>query len=176
MVIETNRLINTYDSGFEAAIAADSNFMRFRSLPITSHLTYKQAMLMFNCLNERRFSAGQTIYEAGTPSNNTMYLILSGSIAANNGNGHRFNALKVGDVFGLFSFLDEDRSHSATLVSEEDSVALCIDRPYFDVITLEDPALGTQLLRFMFHLLSRMALKQEVEYANIHDFALGIRH
>ncbi|MDX8407933.1 MAG: Crp/Fnr family transcriptional regulator, partial [Mariprofundaceae bacterium] len=76
---------------------------------------------------------------------------------------------------GLFSFLDEERLHSATVRAETELVILGINRCYFNVITLEDPTLGNQMLRFMFRLLSRMSLKLESEYAAMHEFALAGR-
>ena len=162
-----------YEAGYEAAIAADQNFIRFRSMPIASSMTTEDAMLMFSCMNVRNYSTGETIYRAGEPSKNEMSLMVEGKVAAYDHSGHPYIRLSVGDVFGLFSFLDEDRLHSATLIAEKDVKVLAIDRPYFNVITLEDPALGNQLLRFMFRLLSKMALQLEHEYAAIHEFALG---
>lgn len=130
---------------------------------------------MFSCMHERSFAAGEVIYEAGTASDQEMFLIVRGSVSASDRSGHKYDLLGPGDVFGLFSFLDEDRLHSATLRAEEGLVTLSLERTYFDLITLEDPALGYQLLTFMFRLLSKMALKQEYEYAAMHEYALGRR-
>ena len=79
------------------------------------------------------------------------------------------------DLFGLFSFLDEGRLHSATLRAESEVVLLTIDRSHFDLITLEDARLGNLLLRFMFRLLSNMSLKLESEYAAMHHYVTGRR-
>jgi len=162
-----------FENNHEAVIAADKNFAAFRTMPIVNSLSLKEAMLMFSCMHERNFSSGEVIYETGTASDQEMFLIVRGTVSASDRSGYKYELLGAGDVFGLFSFLDEDRLHSATLKAEENLTVLSIDRPYFDVITLEDPALGYQLLRFMFRLLSKMALKQEHEYAAMHEYALG---
>ncbi|MDT8376210.1 MAG: cyclic nucleotide-binding domain-containing protein [Mariprofundaceae bacterium] len=162
-----------YQAGYEAAIAADMDFMKFRALPVASAMQRQDAMLMFSCMNLRTCSAGEIVYEAGTVSKNEMAMIIEGRVSASDRSGRRYSMLTAGDVFGLFSFLDEERLHSATLKAESDVKVLTIDRPYFDVITLEDPALGNQLLRFMFRLLTEKALQFEHEYAAIHEFALG---
>ncbi|MDX8403223.1 MAG: cyclic nucleotide-binding domain-containing protein [Mariprofundaceae bacterium] len=162
-----------YEAGYEAAIVADENFIKFRSMPIANSMKPQDAMLMFSCMNVRTYSADEIIYEAGSFSNNEISLIIEGKVLASDHSGHQYSMLLSGDVFGLFSFLDEERLHSATLKAEKDVKVLAIDRPYFDVITLEDPALGNQLLRFMFRLLSKMALQLEHEYAAMHEFALG---
>jgi len=159
--------------GYEASIAANTNFMRFRMMPIAQELGAREAMLLFSCFMERNITGGTRIYTAGTPSNNEMYLILDGKVSVSDRSGHCFDTLGPGDVFGLFSFLDEERPHSVTIHAESDLAVLMIDRAYFNVLTLEHPSLGNQMLRFMFRLLSRMALKLEVEYAAMHGFALG---
>ncbi|MCF7822322.1 MAG: cyclic nucleotide-binding domain-containing protein [Mariprofundaceae bacterium] len=162
-----------YEAGYMAAIAANLDFIRFRSMPIVSSMKPQDAMLMFNCMNVRTYSAGEMIYEAGSFSKNEISVIVEGRVSAADRSGHQYIQLSAGDVFGLFSFLDEERLHSATLKAEQDVRALSIDRPYFNLITLEDPALGNQLLRFMFRLLSEMTLQLEHEYAAMHQFALG---
>ena len=171
---EMGRYENNYnEAGYEAAIVADQDFVKFRGMPIVSTMSTEDAMLMFSCLNARTYSEGETIYEAGTVSKNKISLIIEGKVSASDRSGHQFIHLQAGDVFGLFSFLDEERLHSATLKVEKDVKVLTIDRPYFNLITLESPELGNQLLRFMFRLLSKMALQLEHEYAAIHGYALG---
>lgn len=169
-------MILNYDRpevGDEASIVANANFMRFRTMPIAQELGEREAMLLFSCFIERHITESTRIYTVGEPSNNEMYLILDGKVSVSDRAGHNFETLGPADVFGLFSFLDEDRSHSATIQAESNLVVLMIDRAYFNVLTLEHPSLGNQMLRFMFRLLSRMALKLEVEYAAMHEFALG---
>ncbi|MDX8396045.1 MAG: cyclic nucleotide-binding domain-containing protein [Mariprofundaceae bacterium] len=173
MFIKTELEQENTNVGYAAMIAANKNFMTFRSMQISNELNDIEAMSLFSCMGPRQFPIGETIYQAGEASKQEVFLILEGKVSATDRSGHQFCQLRAGDVFGLFSFLDEGRCHSATLKTETDTVVLTIDRSYFDMITLEDPSLGNQLLRFMFRLLSRMALKTEVEYANIHGYALG---
>jgi len=164
---------NNMAMSFEATIEANPRFGRFRSMPVAQELGSMECRLLFLCFEELEIRQGTLIYQAGEESGNIMHLILEGSVSVSDTSCHAYTSLHAGDVFGLFSFLDRDRLHSATVRAESDLVVLAINREYFDVITLEDPELGNQLLRFMFRLLSRMALKLEVEYAALRDFALG---
>jgi len=159
--------------GFEASIATNANYMRFRSLPVVQDLGEPEAKLLFSCFLERNIAASTPIYSADEASNNEMYLILDGRVSVSDRSGFCYETLGPGDVFGLFSFLDEDRVHSASIQAETDLNLLLINRAYFNVLTLEHPPLGNQMLRFIFKLLSRMALKLEVEYAAMRGFALG---
>ena len=156
-----------------AMIASNSRFKIFQNLPLVKNMTREHAMLLFSCLKEVQFKAGEIVYRAASLAEGEMYLILEGKVAVKDESEYRYASLKSGDVFGLFSFLDEERRHSATIQAEKDTVVLTLERSYFDLLTLEDPSLGQHLMHFMFRLLSEKALKMEVEYAHMHQFALG---
>jgi len=158
---------------FEACMTSNPGFMRFRSLPVAQELGASECRLLFMCFEERAIKQGTVIYRAGEASGNVMHLILDGSVSVSDVSRRIYTSLRAGDVFGLFSFLDQDRPHSATVRAESSLTVLTINREYFDVITLEHPTLGNQLLQFMFRLLSRMALKLEVEYVALRGYALG---
>jgi len=157
----------------ESLIESNADFKTFYQLPLVSDMSQKHAMVLFSCMTRKTFEAGKVIYEAGTSSDGEMYLILDGKVSVQNESGYKYTSLRQGDVFGLFSFLDEKRSHSATLCVERDVVVLTLERTYFDLIALEEPKLGNKLMRFMFSLLSEKALELEVEYAHMHNFAFG---
>ncbi len=174
MEARTNTRTNLLHA-FEATILAQPLYARFRALPVCQSLAERECMLLFSCFDMRGYNAGEVIYEAGTRSENTMYLVVEGRAAVSGPGGDVYARRGPGEVFGLFSFLDEERPHSATVTAETDMAVLSISRSYFNVITVEDPTLGNQLLRLMFRLLSRLALRLESEYAALHEFALASR-
>jgi len=157
-----------------ASISANPYFACFRDMPVGQELEVNDAMALFSCFEEQHINKSEILYETGTQSERTIYILLTGNVSVRDASGNIYSTLRPGDVFGLFSFL-EDRPHSATVIAQDDLVAMTLKRTYFDLITLEDPVLGYQLLRFMFRLLSRMALNLEVEYAALRDYALGTR-
>jgi len=157
-----------------ASISANPYFARFRGMPVGQDLEVNDAMALFSCFEEQHINKGEILYEAGMQSERTMYILLAGNVSVRDTSGNIYSTLRPGDVFGLFSFL-EDRPHSATVTAQNNLVTMTLKRTYFDLITLEDPVLGYQLLRFMFRLLSRMSLNLEVEYVALRDYALGMR-
>ena len=157
----------------EPLIESNADFQAFYRLPLIAEMKKKHAMTLFSCMTCEDFKAGEVIYEAGSVSVGKMNLILNGKIKVKSESGYQFSSLNQGDVFGLFSFLDENRNHSVTLTVDKDTTVLSIDRAYFDLIALEEPKLGNQLMRFMFGLLSKKASELEVEYAHMHNFAFG---
>ncbi len=149
---------------FEAALAADSLFTRFRALNVCADLEEQECMMLFACFEVKHVSAGDLLYAANDLSDYTMRLILEGEVSTFYPDSKVYGKLFAGDVFGLFSFLNKERPHAATLQALSDLTVLSLNREYFNVITLEDPELGQHMLRFMFHLLAQQSLKQENEY------------
>jgi CRP-like cAMP-binding protein len=164
------------ESGLASAVVAirmtDLVFNRFRDLTICRRLQSDECMHLFSCFQVQRIDAGEVIYEEATASDHTLRLVVEGeaSVSVADASTGVYTRLGAGDVFGLFSFLDASRPHSATLTAESDVVLLTINREYFNLITCEDPKLGNKMLRFMFQLLSQTALKLESEYIAMHEF------
>lgn len=156
-------------TAFVASVAANPQFLRFRGLPIGRELSVNDAMVLFSCFEEERFHKGDEIYCAGSRSGRTIYMILQGGVSLRDESGNFYSTLKAGDVFGLFSFLD-DRPHSVTVTARDELTLLSLSRSYFDLITLEDPVLGNRLLLFMFRLLSHMSLDLGSEYAALREY------
>jgi len=164
-------------TAFIASVAANPLFMCFRGLPIGRELPVNDAMLLFSCFEEGNFRRGDVLYTADSTSERTVYIILQGCVSVRDTSGNVFSTLRAGDIFGLFSFLD-DRSHSVTVTAHEELTVLSLKRAYFDLITLEDPVLGRQLYQFMFRRLSHMSLKLESEYAALRAYtrSLNVEH
>lgn len=160
-------------TAFIASMAANPLFMRFRNLAFGRELPLRDAMLLFSCFEEECFKKGEVLYAAGSISERTIYIILQGCVSVRDRSGNVFSTLSSGDVFGLFSFL-EARPHSVTATAQEEITVLILKRSCFDLITLEDPVLGNQLLHFMFRLLSHMSLKLESEYAALRHYTRGM--
>ena len=157
----------------EPLIESNAGFQAFYSLALIAKMKKKHAMTLFSCMEREDYQIGEVIYEAGKASVGKMNLILDGKVNVKSESGYSFRKLGKGDVFGLFSFLDENRNHSVTLTVDKKTTVLSIERPYFNLIALEEPKLGNQLMHFMFGLLSRKASELEVEYAHMHKFAFG---
>jgi len=160
-------------TAFIASVAANPLFMTFRGLAIGRELPVNNAMLLFSCFEEESFRKGDVLYTAGSTSERTVYIILQGCVSVRDASGNVFSTLRAGDIFGLFSFLD-NRPHSVTVTAHEGLTVLSLKRAYFDLITLEDPVLGSQLYQFMFRRLSHMSLKLESEYAALRDYTRSL--
>ena len=157
----------------ESLIKSDANFEIFRKLPLVADMNIADVMSLFGCMTAKTYTESEIIYHAGEEATGRMYIILKGKINVKSESGYKYDSLRTGDVFGLFSFLDENRKHSATIIVEQDLTVLTMDRSYFNLIVVEEPKLGNKLMRLMFSLLSKKASELEVEYSHMHNFAFG---
>jgi len=157
----------------ESLIKSDANFEIFSKLPLVAEMSAADVMALFGCMTAKSYTEGEMIYQAGEEATGRMYIILDGKINVKSESGYKYASLRTGDVFGLFSFLDDNRKHSATINVEQDLTVLTMDRSYFNLIAVEEPKLGNKLMRLMFSLLSKKASELEVEYSHMHNFAFG---
>jgi len=155
-------------------ISADPSYRMFCDLPIVKDLRSRDRMYLFSCFEPRNIASGCEVYRAGQPSDQRMYLILDGKVSVT-ADLDTYTTLQTGDVFGLFSFLDEQRPHCGTVRADTDLIVLTLDKSFFNEVVFKDPALGNQILNFLFRLLSRMALKLESEYVAMHSLFRGGR-
>ena len=149
---------------YSATRATDPLFREFCALPCARHFSSEENINLFSCFEISQHQSGEKIYQSGTPSDMTLRVILNGAIHISATVDEIDLDLGSGDAFGLFSFLDRERCHSATAVSQQETTLLCINRAYFDMISVENDELGNQLLRFMFQLLLHTSLKLGNEY------------
>ncbi|MDX8383634.1 MAG: cyclic nucleotide-binding domain-containing protein [Ghiorsea sp.] len=173
MNVENTKAQLKHESFVTSIIESKPDFKAFVELDLVRNMERTEAMQLFSCMTKKIFPAEEVIYHAGSLSSSTMYIVLSGKVNVKNESGYKYCSMRQGDVFGLFSFLDDKRCHSATIQVEREVEVLTLDRSYFNLISLEEPKLGTQLMQFMFRLLSEKALEMEVEYSHVHKFAFG---
>jgi len=174
MYINKSALLDLNDA-YAATRMANPLFQQFCALNICENIQPEECMQLFHCFEQTQYVAGELVYEAGSVSDHTMRFIVQGRAEVSSPSFGIYGHLGTGDVFGLFSFLDGKRLHAATVKAESDVTLLCMNRDYFNLMTIEDAKLGNLLLRTIFRLLSRMSLKLESEYAAIHHYVTG-RH
>jgi len=157
----------------QALLAADPRFAAFRRIPEIATLTEKEAMDLYACFSPVSYPADHLIYEAGTPTQGEMFLILQGRVEARSPSGRPYARLGGGDVFGLFSFLDPERHHSATIVTITPTDVLKLSRATFQALSIESSRIGLSLMMFMSKLLAKKVLQLENEYIALRDFIHG---
>jgi len=69
------------DYAVEAAILSNACYRRFRELPVCEKLKEDELIHLFSAMRSESITAGTTIYEAGSESNQTINLIIKGTVS-----------------------------------------------------------------------------------------------
>ncbi|MCG8545215.1 MAG: SulP family inorganic anion transporter [Alphaproteobacteria bacterium] len=101
---------------------------------------------------ECRYDAGSTIFEQGEPGD-ALYILLDGMVDAlvkqqPTGRDIRVNTMTSGAVFGEMAILDP-QPRSATIVAMEASTCFRIRADQLENLTVQHPALGLRIVKFM---------------------------
>jgi len=96
---------------------------------------------------ERSFSAGQSILEHGATTRE-LYVVRSGSVCIDAGDGRPVRRLVGGEVFGEISaILGRGSPYAAT--ADEDAVVLVLDLPLINRLCRESPEFSMRLMRHL---------------------------
>ncbi|MDB5808535.1 MAG: Crp/Fnr family transcriptional regulator [Betaproteobacteria bacterium] len=93
-----------------------------------------------------RYSAGQTIINAGEPGVR-MYLLRKGIVAIT-ANGNTLERVRVGGVFGEMALVDQS-TRKASAVAETDCELMAVNRKQFLDLVQSNPAFGLSLLKLL---------------------------
>jgi SulP family sulfate permease len=140
------------------SVPDDAVVLPLSGIDVLSQLPPAALKLLESCVEERSFSAGQTIFREGERSDE-LYLIRRGEIRIelpiNQGKRFHLVTIGLGDFFGDMAFLDhEPRSADAVAATSVDLYA--VSRSRFDNAAARDPTLGGQVFS---HLARVLALR-----------------
>ena len=123
------------------------------------------------CAEARSFTAGQVIFQAGTPADE-LYLIRRGVVRIvlplGGSNYHNLASFGRGDFFGEIAFLDRGaRSANATATTPVD--LFVISRARFDEASRTHPLIGVKVFARLARTLALRLRRSDVELRSFYD-------
>jgi len=132
-----------------------------RSLPAFEDLGTNELVQIERMLHERRYSAGEMVFEEGMPGAG-MYIVKEGEIAIRKKlDGGRSIELAVVDerhFFGELALLDE-MPRSASCYATKDSVLLSLCKPDLEKLNERNPRLANKILGNISRLVCKRLVK-----------------
>jgi CRP-like cAMP-binding protein len=120
-----------------------------RAFSIFSDLSRQQAEKLHHHLHERRFQAGEVIFDRGQ-NGHALYLIRAGDVAVQYWNGtadQEVARLGPGDFFGEVALLCDEVGRTAKVVALTECRCIALFRESLNHISARDPALGILIYR-----------------------------
>jgi CRP-like cAMP-binding protein len=101
--------------------------------------------LFLTCPKIHKVKAGETIFEAGTPGD-VMYGVIEGEVELQI-NGHVFETIGHGDVFGEGALVQIPPLRASTAVAKVDSELAVVDKAHFMFLVQETPLFALEVIR-----------------------------
>lgn len=152
------------------------------TIPLFRLLNSNELQALRSITQERQFTAGQKIFQAGAPGDG-VYFVKSGlvEISAGNGEGHVFSRLGPGEIFGEMAII-EHRPRSAAAKAAVQTQVFFLPRGEMLTFIERSPALAFAMLQQIsrrlreFNQFHIQQLVQAEALAVIGRFAQGIVH
>lgn len=117
--------------------------------PLAQDLTPPDCEILEKIMGIRRISVGDTVIREGE-TDHTLYVVAEGQVkvteAAAKGDKLVLHILKPGDLCGEMGFVD-GAPHSATLIAEQDTTLLSLEREAFESLIGEHPHVVYHVMR-----------------------------
>jgi CRP-like cAMP-binding protein len=140
-------------------------------------LTEAERMIVANVMTGDTFPEGHVVYRENEVGCACIYIIKRGRVDVfkinTDGDPLTLAVLKQGDFFGEFSFFDRKPHSASTVVSENDTVVLSLQRPDFDSVVESYPVIGYKVMINIVHEISAVIRKMNASYVDMAGYMFG---
>lgn len=123
------------------------------------------------------FPEGHVVYRENEVGCSCIYIIKRGKVDVlklnTDGDPLTLAVLKEGNFFGEFSFFDHKAHSASTVVSARDTVVLSLQRPDFDKVAEQYPAIGYKILINIVTEISSVIRRMNASYVDMAGYMFG---
>jgi PPM family protein phosphatase len=152
--------------GGEEANDVEGGTEILRRIPLFQHMTYKELLALLGIARGRQFSKGQVVIQEGQPGDE-LFVLFRGTVDVRKG-GLSIAQLRAGGHFGEMGLVDQ-APRSATVVAQEETSAVSIDREGLLKLMRRDSLLAVKLLWSFVQVLS-----ERLRHTN--EALAGVKH
>lgn len=140
-------------------------------------LTEEELMIVGNAMTGDTFSEGHVVYRENEEGRACVYIIRKGKVdvvkTSIDGDPMTLTVLKEGNFFGEFSFFDRKPHSASTIVAENGTVVLSLQRPDFDRVLESYPRIGNKVLINIIHEISAVIRKMNASHVDMTGYLFG---
>lgn len=140
-------------------------------------MTEEELMIMANAMTGDTFPEGHVVYRENEVGCACVYIIRKGKVdvikTSTDGDPMTLTVLKEGDFFGEFSFFDSKPHSASTIVAEDGTVVLSLQRPDFDRVLESYPRIGNKVLINIIHEISKVIRRMNASHVDMAGYMFG---
>ena len=123
------------------------------------------------------FPEGHVVYREHEAGCSCVYIIKRGKVDVlklnTDGDPLTLAVLKEGNFFGEFSFFDHKAHSASTVVSAPDTLVLSLQRPDFDTVAEQYPAIGYKIMINIVTEISAVIRRMNASYVDMAGYMFG---
>ena len=140
-------------------------------------LTEEELMIVANAMTRDTFPESHTVYRENEVGCACVYIIRKGKVdvikTSIDGDPMTLTVLRAGDFFGEFSFFDSKPHSASTIVAEDGTVVLSLQRPDFDRVLESYPRIGNKVLINVIHEISTVIRRMNASHVDMAGYMFG---
>lgn len=140
-------------------------------------LTEEELMIMATAMTGDTFPEGHVVYRENEVGCACVYIICKGKVdvikTSTDGDPMTLTVLRAGDFFGEFSFFDSKPHSASTIVAEDGTVVLSLQRPDFDRVLESYPRIGNKVLINVIHEISTVIRRMNASHVDMAGYMFG---
>jgi CRP-like cAMP-binding protein len=140
-------------------------------------LTEEELMIVATAMTGDTFPEGHVVYRENEVGCACVYIIRKGKVdvikTSIDGDPMTLTVLRAGDFFGEFSFFDSKPHSASTIVAEDGTVVLSLQRPDFDRVLESYPRIGNKVLINIIHEISTVIRRMNASHVDMAGYMFG---
>ena len=148
-----------------------------QNISLFTGLTGEELMIMASAMTGDTFPEGHEVYHENEVGCACVYIIRRGKVdvikTSTDGDPMTLTVLREGNFFGKFSFFDSKPHSASTIVAEDGTVVLSLQRPDFDRVLESYPRIGNKVLINIIHEISKVIRKMNASHVDMAGYMFG---
>jgi CRP-like cAMP-binding protein len=148
-----------------------------RNISLFEGLTEEELTLIAKAMTGDTFPEGHVVYRENELGCACIYIIRQGKVdvtkTSTDGDPLTLAVLREKNFFGELSFFDSKPHSASTVVAEDGTVVLSLQRPDFDRVVAEHPRIGYRVLINIIHELSAVIRRMNASYVDMTGYMFG---
>jgi CRP-like cAMP-binding protein len=140
-------------------------------------LTLEELGIIAGAMTGDTFPEGHVVYRENEVGCACIYIIRRGKVdvikQSTDGDPMAIAVLREGSFFGEFSFFDSKPHSATTVVAEQDTVVLSLQRPDFEKAVASHPWVGYKILINIIHEISSVIRRMNANYIDMTGYMFG---